>query len=132
MRRETWVTWISFLALTTLVVGVLLWLAGCAMVLTEATRPEVREMVVATPPDVTYARALRAAQTMGGTLKTSEPLAHTFTTEVNQAVGLYVDIRRGETGTKMTVTGMILPRQLAVGPFRVADDFLVAYQREAH
>ena len=67
---------------------------------------------------------------MGGVLLAQDPAQYTFTAKVKQVVGLHVDVRRVEQGTQMTVTGTILPQQVAIGTISAVDEFLVAYRRE--
>ena len=47
---------------------VLMLLAGCSMVLTEASKPEVRYVITPLSPTDTYARAQRAATKMGAVM----------------------------------------------------------------
>jgi hypothetical protein len=105
-------------------------LGGCTLLLDESTAPEVREVIVATSVEVTYARAQRAAAHMGGTLLAQAPADHTFTVQVKKVVALHIDVRRVAEGTQMTVTGTILPKQMALGILTEVDEFLRAYRKE--
>jgi hypothetical protein len=105
-------------------------LGGCTLLLDESTAPEVRQVIVPTSLDVTYSRAQRAAARMGGTLLTYDPQQHTFTVQVKRVIGLHVDVRRVPEGTQMTVTGTILPKEMALGMITEVDEFLIAYRKE--
>ena len=107
-------------------------LGGCAMMLHEATPPEVRQVIVPTSLDQTYHRAWRAAHTMGATVVAHDPQQHTFTAHFKRVIGLHVDVRRVEEGTQMTVTGTILPKQVALGTLTEVDEFLWPIERRAY
>ena len=123
-------TWFVMLVLACVAGVRWLLLSGCTMMLNEATPPEVRQVIVPTSLDATYARAWRAAHTMGATVVAHDPTQHTFTAHLKRVIGLHVDVRQVETGTQMTVTGSILPKQSAIGSLTEVDEFLVAYRKE--
>ena len=104
--------------------------SGCTMMLSEATPPEIRQIVVPTSLDSTYSRAQRTASRMGAVILAENPAQHTFTAQLKRVIGLHVDVRQVETGTQMTVTGSILPHQQAIGVLTEVDEFLVAYRKE--
>lgn len=104
--------------------------SGCLLMLDESTTPEVRQVIVPTSLDVTYARAQRAAARMGGVLLAYDPQQRTFTAQVKRVIGLHIDVRRVAEGTQLTVTGTILPKQIAIGILTEVDEFLLAYRKE--
>ncbi|HEY5864778.1 MAG TPA: oxygenase MpaB family protein [Candidatus Tectomicrobia bacterium] len=105
-------------------------LAGCAMMLSETTPPEVRQIIVPTSLDATYGRAQRTAARMGAVMLAENQAQHTFTAQLKRVIGLHVDVRQVETGTQMTVTGSILPHQQAIGILTEVDEFIVTYRKE--
>ena len=108
-----------------------LFLGGCTMMLDESTRTR------SAPGDCAdvagrdlYPRHARC-RPMGALLLATIPQQYTFTAQVKSVIGLHVDVRRVAEGTQMTVTGTILPKQIALGILTEVDEFLVAYRKEA-
>jgi len=110
----------------------LVFLPSCTMVLTEASKPEVRYIITPLTMEETYARAYRTAAKMGAAMIREEPQAHTFVARYKEAIALHVHVNRVEEGTQMTVTGSILPTYIAVGVLTEVEDFISAYRKEAY
>ena len=68
--------------------------------------------------------------TWGARFLAQAPADHTFTVQVKKVVALHIDVRRVAEGTQMTVTGTILPKQIAFGLLTEVDEFLRAYKKE--
>ena len=102
------------------------WLTGCALVVTEASAPEVRQVSSALSVAATYDRAKRTAHVMGATV-VREDTGHRFVATYKQVIALDVSVAQVPTGTQMTITGSILPQRVAVGTLTEVDDFVRLY-----
>jgi hypothetical protein len=128
--RDTHVAWRGSLLIWNGVLLLSWFCAGCSMVLTEASKPEVRYVLTPMSPADTYARAQRAALKMGAEMMREDTATRTFVAKYKGAIALHVHVNSVEEGTQMTVTGSVLPQKVGYGVLHEVDDFVVAYRRE--
>ena len=128
--RKTHVAWIGSLLAWSAALLMSFFSGGCSMVLTEASKPEVRYVLTPLSPADTYARAQRTALKMGAVMMREDTATRTFVAKYKEGIALHVHVHSVEEGTQMTVTGSILPQKVGYGVLHEVDDFVVAYRRE--
>lgn len=120
LRATLWGSILSLL-LWAVIFTCLSWLTSCTALMSH--EPVTRFVVTEQTPDAAYRQAIIAFARLGGEVRHTDYASHTLSGVVHNAVTMTVIVSPEGTGSRVEVTGSLLPNKVAIGAFDEVDQF---------
>ena len=103
-------------------------LTGCTALMSQAPRYEGLTRPV--PPSTAYTCAIQAMARMGGTITQADAASCMLSAQIHNAVILNVVALPDPVGSRVDITGAVLPNKMAIGEFTEVHDYIALLREE--